>query len=288
MTEAGAHSPNALRADDWAGDVGERWLANLDTLESQIAPIGDALFARAGFAAGERVVDIGCGGGGTTIRIARAVAPGGSALGLDISPALVAEARRRAGDAGLANIGFACADAAAVVPEGAPFDRLYSRFGSMFFADPAAAFANLRAMLRPGGRIDLAVWAPAPDNPWMFDTMAVAAAHLDLPPRVPNAPGPFAFGDTGYLSAVLAAAGFRAPEIGVWEGQLPIGGPGASPAEAAAFITTATSVSDALRAAAPEAAARVLADVTALFARHEVPGEGVLMGGKVWLVTATG
>lgn len=287
MTDAVTQSPNTLRADDWAGEVGERWLANLDAFESQIAPVGDALFARAAFAPGERVIDVGCGGGGTTMRIARAVAPGGSALGLDISPALVAEARRRAEAAGIANIAFTCADAATGTPEGAPFDRLYSRFGSMFFGDPAAAFANLRAMLRPGGRIDLAVWAPSNENPWMTETIGVIARHLELPPRVPNAPGPFAFGDTDYLRAILAAAGFSAPDIGVWEDLQPIGGPGATPARAAEFITTATSIADALKPADPGVAARIRADVAAQFARHHVPGKGVLLGGKVWLVSAT-
>ena len=281
-----SEAPNTLRAEDWAGEIGERWLANLDAFEGQIAPVGDALFARAGFAPGERVIDIGCGGGGTTIRIARAVAPGGSALGLDISPALVEESRRRAAAAGIADIAFTCADAAIAQPEGAPFDRLYSRFGSMFFGDPRAAFANLRAMLRPGGRIDLAVWAPAGENPWMMETMAAVAAHLELPPRVPNAPGPFAFGDTGWLREVLAAAGFSTPDIAAWEGLQPLGGPGATPEQAAAFITSATSAGDALKAADADTAARIRADVAAAYARHYRPGEGVLLGGKAWLVTA--
>jgi len=287
MTQAPTQSPNTLRAEDWAGEIGERWLANLDAFEGQIAPVGDALFERAGFAPGERVIDVGCGGGGTTMRIARVVAPGGSAKGLDISPALVAEARRRAEAASIANIAFACADAATDAPEGAPFDRLYSRFGSMFFGDPAAAFANLRAMLRPGGRIDLAAWAPANENPWMIETMGVVGAHIDLPPRVPNAPGPFAFGDTDYLRDILTSAGFSALDIGVWEGQQPMGGPGATPAEAARFITTATSIADSLKAASPDLIARIRADVATLFARYHVPGKGVLLGGKAWLVTAT-
>ncbi|MCW3836567.1 class I SAM-dependent methyltransferase [Sphingomonas canadensis] len=281
-----SESPNTLHAEDWAGEIGERWLANLDPFEGQIAPVGDALFARAGFAPGEHVIDIGCGGGGTTIRIARAVAPGGSVLGLDISQALVDEARRRAQAAGATAAAFTCADAAAGIPEGAPFDRLYSRFGTMFFADPKSAFANLHAMLRPGGRIDISVWAPAPDNPWMMETMGVVARHIALPPRVPGTPGPFAFGDTGYLLEILAAAGFSEPDIAGWEGLQPIGGPGATPAEAAAFITGASSVADTLKAAGPEIAARVVGEVAALYARFHRPGEGVMMGGKAWLVTA--
>lgn len=142
-----------------------RWLANLDRFESMIAPVGDALLARVGLRAGERVVDIGCGGGATSREIARRVQPGGTVVGVDISAALVAEAARRSASAGLTNAAFVVADAAAALPAGAPFDRLVSRFGSMFFANPAAAFHNLGRMLRTGARADFAVWAPARARP---------------------------------------------------------------------------------------------------------------------------
>jgi len=283
MTDALAQSPSG--PNDWAADVGARWLAHIDVFEAQIADIGDALFERSAFAPGERVIDVGCGGGATTIRIAEAVGPQGSATGLDISPALIAEAGRRAGTLGIANAAFACADAAAAMPEGAPFDRLSSRFGSMFFPDPRAAFANLHAMLRPGGRIDLAVWAEAPENPWMSASMAIIGKHLDLPSRDPRSPGPFAFADLLYLRDILADAGFSAPDVAAWHGLLPIGGRTASPAQAAQHIATATGASDLLRGVDPATRARIVADMTAEFARHQTPN-GVLAPGKVWLVTS--
>ena len=91
-----APSLEHMEAEDWAGEMGDTWLANLDRFESMLAPVGAALLQHAAFRSGERVVDIGCGGGGTTIAIARAVAPAGEALGIDISPVLAAEAERRA------------------------------------------------------------------------------------------------------------------------------------------------------------------------------------------------
>jgi SAM-dependent methyltransferase len=147
--------PNALKGEDWAGEMGVKWLTHIDRFEGMIAPIGDALLARAGIAPGERVIDLGCGGGLTSLAAARVTGPQGAVLGLDISPDLIDEARRRAADH--PNVTFICADAATVALD-TPYDRLISRFGSMFFADPYAAFTNLHGLIRPGGRIDLAIW----------------------------------------------------------------------------------------------------------------------------------
>ena len=147
MTEMES-SPEALKGEDWAGEMGAKWLANLAQFEGMIAPIGEALLKQADFKPGERVIDIGCGGGGTSIAIAQAVAPSGEVLGIDISPDLTNASTRRASDAGVGNIHFICADAATVQLRSAPFDRLFSRFGSMFFAEPHKAFANLHSLLR--------------------------------------------------------------------------------------------------------------------------------------------
>jgi len=148
--------------DNWAGPMGERWLANLDRFETMITPIGEALLAEAGFAPGERVVDIGCGGGANTLQIAAKVAPGGSVTGLDISPALVKACAARARAAGVTNANFVAGDAAvAKLPE-TGFDRLFSRFGVMFFTDPHAAFANIHGFLRGGARLNFAWFATKP------------------------------------------------------------------------------------------------------------------------------
>jgi SAM-dependent methyltransferase len=283
MTTATAADPNELKGDDWAGEMGVKWLTHIDRFEGMIAPIGDALLVRAAIAPRERVIDLGCGGGLTSLAAAQATGPEGAVLGLDISPDLIGAARRRA--EGHANVSFICADAATVTLD-TPYDRLISRFGSMFFADPYAAFSNLHRLLKPGGRIDLAIWAAPRDNPWMMELMGVARSHIDIPSPDPRAPGPFAFADLEYVGDILTIAGFSAPEVEAYQGEQAIGGPGASPDEAADFALATMAIGRALAEAGEDVLARARHDLVALFERHHVPGQGVMMANKVWLLSA--
>jgi len=283
MTEA---APEALKGEDWAGEMGARWLASLDRFEGMIAPIGEALLARADYRAGERVLDLGCGGGATTLAIAEAVGPDGAALGLDVAPMLVARAQERAAKAGsLAR--FVCADAASATLDEPPFDRLFSRFGSMFFEAPVPAFANLKAMLKPGARIDLAVWANPRDNLWMMEVMGVVRQHIEIPPAIPRAPGPFAFEDLAYLEEILTRAGYGAMQVVPYEGRQPVGGPGAAPEDAVDFVLSSMAVGRVLDEAGGDVRKAARAGLIDLFSRRHVAGEGVMMGCKAWLVTAT-
>lgn len=282
MTET---APEALKGEDWAGEMGARWLASLDRFESMIAPIGAALLERAGYAPGERVLDLGCGGGATTLAIAEAVGPDGAALGLDVAPMLIARAKERAAEAG-STARFVCADAATASLDEPPFDRLFSRFGSMFFEAPVPAFTNLRGMLKPGARIDLAVWANPRDNLWMMEMMGVVRSHVEIPPATPRAPGPFAFEDVGYLGSVLEEAGFAGMDVAVYEGLQAVGGPGASPEEATDFVLAAMAVGRVLAEQGDAVREAARADLTAMFARHYREGEGVMLRAKAWLVTA--
>jgi SAM-dependent methyltransferase len=282
MTET---APEALKGEDWAGEMGARWLASLDRFESMIAPIGAALLERADYAPGERVLDLGCGGGATTLAIAEAVGPDGAALGLDVAPMLIARAKERAAEAGN-TARFVCADAATASLDEPPFDRLFSRFGSMFFEAPVPAFTNLRGMLKPGARIDLAVWANPRDNLWMMEMMGVVRSHVEIPPATPRAPGPFAFEDLGYLGSVLEEAGFARMDVAVYEGLQAVGGPGASPEEATDFVLAAMAVGRVLAEQGDAVREAARADLTAMFARHYREGEGVMLRAKAWLVTA--
>lgn len=274
-----------LGGEDWAGEMGERWLAGLDRFESMISPVGDALLDRADFRPGEHVVDIGCGGGATTREIARSVQPGGQVVGLDISPALVAEARRRAAEAGLDNVSFIAGDAAKVLPPGAPFDRLHSRFGTMFFADPDAAFGNLGRMLRPGGRLDIAVWAPAKGNPWVAGLLGILRNHIDIPPPPPGAPGPFSLDDPERVRHLLEGGGFSDIDIHFWQGRQLLGGAGSTADSAARFMFDSMSWGKLLAQQPAAIQSMVGAEVRELFKAHETPA-GVVMGANAWLVSA--
>jgi len=280
LTTASAHN-----AEDWAGDTGDIWRANADRFESMLSPVGNAFLDHAGFATGERVVDVGCGAGGTSLAIAGRVGPGGSVTGLDISEALVAESTRRAADAGITNVRFIAGNASMAMPDGAPFDRLFSRFGSMFFADPAAAFANLHAMLRSGGRIDLAVWASPQENAWLLGARDILARFVDLPPPDPDAPGPVALADPEKVRRLLTGAGFTAIEQTLWRGLQLVGGRGANPDAAAEFMMGAMPTANAVRAAPEDIRARIREELIDMLAAYDV-GNGVEVPGAAWFATA--
>jgi ubiquinone/menaquinone biosynthesis C-methylase UbiE len=285
MTEIDS-SPEALKGEDWAGEMGAKWLANLERFEGMIAPIGEALLKQADYKHSERVLDIGCGGGGTTIAIAQAVAPSGEVLGIDISPDLTTAATQRANDAGVSNIRFICADASTVQFDDKPFDRLFSRFGSMFFPEPHKAFANLHSLLRPSARIDLAVWGPPRDNLWMMEMMSIVRRYVDIPPAVPRTPGPFAFEDLDYLSEILASGGFSNVNVSAYQGLQPIGGVNVTPQDAVSFILSSMAVGRALDEQGADVRSAAEADLIELFQNHYEAGRGVMMQGKAWLASA--
>lgn len=276
---------DGLAAHDWAGEAGTRWLAQLDRFESMIAPIGKALLDQAAYSASETVVDIGCGGGWTTRQIASAVGNTGFALGLDISPDLVTAASERAQRAGLSSIRFEQGDAACVMPAEAPFDRLFSRFGTMFFPEPYPAFANLHRMLRDGGRLDIAVWAPIAENPWQRSIMAIINEHIDLPTPQPRAPGPFALGEQDYVIDLLQCAGFSDIKFDAWIGDQRIGGAGSDPESAADFVLDGMHIGDLVRSSGAEARASIRKSFVEMFERNR-DDDGVSMGAKAWLVSA--
>lgn len=274
-----------LQPEDWGGEMGARWLAAIDDFEAMARPAGAALLARAAYVEGERVVDVGCGGGATSLAIASAVGRSGAVVGIDISRDLTAKAQERAAEAGTLNVRFVCADASCYTPE-TPFDRLFSRFGSMFFADPHAAFTHLHGCLRPGGRIDLAVWGPPRENPWMMEMMSVLRRHIEVAPASPRAPGPFAFADVGYLTAILEGSGFTDLDISPFSTLQVIGGTGSGPEEAVRFAVSSLAAGRLLEGRPEALRRRVEADLLTLFAQHHRPQEGVLMTGKAWLVSA--
>jgi SAM-dependent methyltransferase len=158
---------------------------------------------------GERVLDVGSGGGRTTIAAAQAVAPAGSATGADISGPLTELAAQRAADAGVSNASFCVADVQQDSVAGAPFDVVMSQFGVMFFDEPDAAFANIHSLVSPGGRIAFSCWQPMEQNPWF---PGIALAGLVPPPPAPepgrSPTGPFALGDHERTQGILESAGF--------------------------------------------------------------------------------
>ena len=200
---------NADQATAWNEGSGLNWVA-LDTeLEHVHGAVTPALLAHAQPRPGERIIDIGCGSGAVTQAAADA-APGGHALGVDISAPLLDLARQKRSGA----VSFALGDAQTHPFEPGAADLVVSRFGVMFFDDPVAAFSNIRAALRPGGRIALACWAPLSENPWFaIPGKATAARMGPVEPPPPHAPGPGGLSDTAHALGILDQAGFTGSAV---------------------------------------------------------------------------
>lgn len=276
---------NAEMVRYWNEVSGPKWVALQSVIDRQIEPLGRRALARAGLAAGERVLDVGCGCGATSLEAARRVAPGGSVLGLDLSAPMLARARERAAAEDVANAEFLQADAQTAALPG-PFDAVVSRFGVMFFDAPALAFTNLRRTLRTGGRLSFVCWQGVNRNPWMSVPLAAVASVLPLPtPAAPDAPGPFAFADDGRVRGILAEAGFTDVVVEGVEERLAVG-PGDLEGTAR-FLLSMGPAAVVLRES-PEAAAReaeVLDAVRTALRPHLTP-DGVVMPSACWLVSA--
>lgn len=272
-------------ADRWAGEMGEKWNTHHKRFEGMIAPLGQALIESAHFQPGERVIDVGCGAGVTSLEIARRVGPTGSVTGLDISPALVRTSTARAKEAGLTNVRFVEGDASKADISETGFDCLFSRFGIMFFPDPYGAFKHMHGFVKPGGRAVFACWGPQPENAWVTEVMALVLRYVQLPPPVPRAPGPFAFAEPDYMRDILTKAGFKDVTMTAWRGEQCIGGPGSNAKSATEFLTETLFVGEALKEVPEETRQKALAELEALLASHE-GSDGVRMQGMAWIVSA--
>jgi SAM-dependent methyltransferase len=283
MTLLAADAGNADQIAYWNGAAGERWRARQPDQDILLAPIADLLLQRAAPAAGEVVLDIGCGCGVTSIELARRVVPGGRVLGVDISVPMLARARERA-PADLP-VDFIAADATAHAFEPGAADLLFSRFGVMFFADPGRSFTNMRRALRRGARLTFACWREPQRNPWLMLPLEQAYRHVPrLPPADPADPGPFAFADERRVRGILEGAGFDRVGLEPVDLALDIGmGRGLE-----AALATATGIGPVSRAleGQPPKLRRAAADsIRAALMRHQV-GNVIALPGAIWIVTA--
>lgn len=234
---------------------------------------------------GQRVLDIGCGSGATTLELARRVGPGGSVVGVDISAAMLEPAREQAAVGGVTNVVFVVADAQLDDLGIGSFDAGFSQFGVMFFSDPSTAFANIRRALRPGGTLAFACWQDVFANEWMLvPGMAVASATGTLPPMPgPGEPGPFSLAELGRAEAVLLGAGFT--DVTVASRAHPLVTPEAEVPTMVQLAAAVGPLREALRNADDETQARVLEAVhEALLTK--VDGGELRLSAGAFVVTA--
>jgi len=208
MTEE-ALDANAAMRRYWNTVAGPRWVATPGFREQRNQESLGLLLARLGLSGGESVLEIGCGTGALTLPLADAVGEHGRVVAVDISEPMLGAARQKIGESGLRNVTLLSGDAQVFGFEPTAFDLATSRMGVMFFADPTAAFRNIKGALKPGGCLVFACWAPLEENRHWLISYDVALRHLGPPaPQTAYEPSPLAFGDPDYVRGVLAAAGF--------------------------------------------------------------------------------
>lgn len=199
---------NADQRDFWTDKAGPVWTAQMAAMDAALAPVLDGVFARAALQSDEAVLDIGCGAGTSSLVAAAAVGPRGRVLGADISQTLLSMARIQAEN--LPHLEFELADAQIYAFTPGSYDVMISRFGTMFFADTEAAFANMARALQPGGRMCFATWGPIPENPFFTQPAAVAKRVIGTVPKSdPDGPGPFALRDTAKVEQILERIGMQ-------------------------------------------------------------------------------
>jgi SAM-dependent methyltransferase len=268
------------QSDFWNGAGGDAWVAMQPVLDRTFVGFEEMLADAAAERGAERVLDVGCGAGATTLALARRLGEGASLTGVDISAPMIAAAKERAAFDDHPPR-FLLADAATHSFEEGEFDLLVSRFGVMFFADPAVAFARLRGAIEAGGGLRFYCWRSPEENPFLT-TGAQATAHLmpEMPPREPGAPGPFAFADAGRVEEVLAAAGWDRVTVD------PVDVPCAFPeSDLLRYLARIGPVGQALREADDAKRAEVLAVARAAYEPF-VEGEEVRFTARCWSVGA--
>jgi ubiquinone/menaquinone biosynthesis C-methylase UbiE len=283
MNLPSADNPNAAEIAYWNGPAGQRWVRRQHEQDALLAPVAEVLLDRAAASAGEFVVDIGCGWGGTANALARRVVPGGRVLGVDVSDLMLARARELAPQ-GLP-VEFVSGDATVYPFEPAWADLFFSRFGVMFFADPARSFANMRNGLRSGARLVFACWREPRENPWLMLPLQEAYRHVPRLPEVgPEDPGAFSFASERRVRDILGRAGFAAVRLEPVGLSLDLAiGQGLD-----AAVGTAVGIGPTSRALEGQPAALQAAateSIRAALAKFRV-GNRVALAGAIWIVTA--
>jgi ubiquinone/menaquinone biosynthesis C-methylase UbiE len=266
---------------NWNGESGANWVANADQRDAALAPVLDALMDAAGLEAGQRVLDVGCGCGATTLAAAKEVGASGHAVGLDLSESMLDVARRRATHANTANVEFLSGDVQVYDLGRDAFDVVLSRFGTMFFNDPVAAFSNLAAALSDNGRLCIVTWQPFVANEWLSVPFAALLRYGSMP-NLGDGPGMFSQSEPKAIRATLEQAGFAKVTVAPSEMRLLVG----RTVDEALRYVTGTGIGRAVLATiAPEEQTAALDAVTDVLSEH-ADSSGVHLPGAILITTA--
>lgn len=272
---------NVEMAAAWDGEEGRDWTANAPVYEAASPWVSARLGLGTLLSPTDRVLDIGCGTGKTTLDAARLVSSG-SVVGVDLSSQMLAYARKRAHGERVANVEFLQADAQ-VHPFGeATFDVAISSFGAMFFNDPIAAFTNFHRALRPAGRLAVLAWRTLEANDWLTAIRSALAMGRTLPAPPAGVPGPFGLAEPAGVREVLGAAGFADVDLAPVDEAMWLG---ATFEDAWAFVRAMGIVRGLTQELDDDTRRDALDRLQAVVAEAEGPG-GVQLGCAAWLITA--
>ena len=279
--QGAAACANAEQAAEWDGPAGAHRTRHAAVFDAEARPHNERFRAAAAVSARDRVLDVGCGTGQTTRDAARAAADG-NALGVDLSAQMLDHARRLSREEGLTNVSFLQADAQVHRFPAASFEVCISRFGTMFFADPVAAFSNIGHALRPGGRLVLMVWQARDRNEWTTAVREALAGDNPVPPPPAEGPHPFSLADPAVAGGILAAAGFA--DIGFTDVHEPVFY-GPDSAVALDVVRGLRSTRDLLAGLDTGETEQALRRLRATLAAHQT-GDGVVFDARTWIITA--
>lgn len=271
------------------GEGAAGWVENEALFDSVYGPVTAAIVARAGFGPNRRALDVGCGSG---TLLAAGTAAGATMVGVDIAPDMVEAARRRVPEATVLLGDAQTMDIGARAP-GAPFERVVSRFGVMFFDDPTAAFANIRGVAAPGARLVFACWRGIAENPTFggagTDVITAALPNPPAPPP-PGAPGPVAFAERAYVAGILADAGWDKVSVDPFDTVFDhsVGGSDGVEERLALILATTTGrlARQQLAGAISDEQWSELVDRARESIRAHMVDASVTLPGALWLVTA--
>ncbi|MEM9622311.1 MAG: class I SAM-dependent methyltransferase [Pseudomonadota bacterium] len=269
---------NEAQIEFWNGEAGATWVEDQERLDATLHPLSAEALRQAAAQPGERVLDVGCGCGTTSLALQ---ASGAAVWGVDVSEPMLAQAQKRAH--GLDNISFSLGDAATQTYS-ADHQLVFSRFGVMFFADPVAAFRQLRTALSEDGRLFFMCWQAPARNPWISVVGRAVQPFLDpdAPTPDPRAPGPFAFADEDYLLDILQQAGYRNIQINSFTSDVPIAPTLDEAVESQSRVGPLARV---LAELDPATRDKAMAAAREALAAHVTP-QGISLEAAVWMVSA--